>query len=145
MIEILRIHPELVPEAWPMAAPLLAEPVSMSRGCFELEDVLLLCRISNAQLWLAYDGNEPVSAYVTEIYQYPRKRVVRAIFAGGKRGTMEKWLEPMVHAIEEWSKKQWGCQGFEAIGRKGWARVLDGEQVGVYLSRDFPAMTEEVH
>lgn len=144
-VSVMRIHPELVPEAWPMAEPLLAEAIAMSRGCFEPEDILLLCHTGNAQLWLAGEGGEPLAAYVTEVYQYPRKRVIRALFAGGKKGTMNKWLEPMVKAIEHWAITHWGCAGIEAIGRKGWTRVLDGEQVGVYLCRDFPAITEGVH
>jgi len=145
MTEILHIPAELVPQAWPMALPLLVEPISMSRGCFEPDDVARMCFTGNAQLWLAVDDTGPIAAYVTEVYQYPRKRVVRALFAGGKPHTLHQWLEPMVNAIEKWSREAWACQGIEAVGRKGWARVLDGEQVGVYLCRDFPAMTEGVH
>jgi hypothetical protein len=94
------------------------------------------------QLWLAVDESGVLAAYVTEIIQYPRKRRVRATFAGAKPHTMDKWLEAMVAAIEEWSKG-WKCQGIEAMGRKGWSRVVDGEEVGVYLCRDYPAM--ELH
>jgi hypothetical protein len=144
-VEILRMHPAMVAEAWPMAMPLLAAPIEMSRGCFLPEDVQALCAAGNGQLWLAFEGDDVLSAYVTEIYQYPRKRVVRALFAGGKPGTMDRWLEPMVAAIERWARETWQCQGIEAIGRKGWTRVLDGEQVGVYLCRDFPAVAEGVH
>jgi hypothetical protein len=142
-VEIMQIPATLAEVAWPQALPLLTAPIGMSRGCFEPEDVLAICVSGGGQLWLAVDGEEAIAAYVTEIYQYPRKRVVRALFAGGKTGTMQRWLEPMVAAIEHWAREQWGCQGIEAVGRKGWSRMLDGEEVGVYLCRDFPAM--EVH
>lgn len=143
MVEILLIPPDMVPDAWPMAEPLLVEPIGMSRGCYEPQDVMVECAAGECQLWLATSGENAIAAYVTKITQYPRKRVVRAMFAGGKPGTMQQWLEPMVKAIEDWSRT-WGCTAIEAAGRKGWSRVVDGEQIAVHLWRDFPAM-QEVH
>lgn len=138
MAEILQIPSPLVAGVWPQALPHLMPAIEMSRGCFEPEDVEGLCVSGGLQLWLAVEDEDVLAAYVTEIVQYPRKRRVRAVFAGGKPHTMEKWLEPMVAAIERWSK-EWGCSGIEATGRKGWTKVVDGEVVGAYLCRDYPA------
>lgn len=142
MVEIMQIPPQLVPHAWPMAEPLLLEPIAMLPGCYEPIDIMDECVAGESQLWLAAEGEDTIASYITKVIQYPRKRVVRAVFAGGKPGTMSQWLEPMVKAIEDWSK-EWGCTAIEAAGRKGWARVVDGEQVAVHLWRDFPAM--EMH
>lgn len=139
MVEILQIPADAVPHAWPMAEPHLKPAIEMSRGCYEPEDVAKLCLAGAMQLWLASEGETVMASYVTEIVQYPRKRRVRATFAGGQPHTMDRWLEPMVSAIEAWSRV-WGCQGIEAMGRKGWSRVVEGEVVGTFLARDFPAM-----
>jgi hypothetical protein len=55
---------------------------------------------------------------------------------------MDRWLPQMVQALENEARRL-GWAGLEAMGRKGWAKVVDGEQVGVFLCRDFPAL--ELH
>lgn len=142
MVEILPIPPTAVAVAWPQALPLLEKPIGMSKGCYLPEDVLAACQTGGMQLWLAAEGEDLLAAYVTEIVDYPRKRIVRAAFAGGVPQTMDRWLEPMVNMIEAWSK-QVGCQSFAATGRKGWSRKVEGEEIGVILWRDYPAM--ELH
>jgi len=142
MIEIMQIPSALVPSVWPLALPLLEGPIEMTKGCYLPEDVSMFCQGGEMQLWLAVDGEDVLAAYVTEIAVYPRKKRVRATFAGAKPHTLEKWLESMVNAIEAWSKI-WGCEGIEAMGRKGWTKVVDGEVIGTYIARDYPAM--EMH
>ena len=138
----MQIPAATVAHAWPMALPHLRPAIEMSRGCYEPEDVERLCAAGAMQLWLATEGDGVTAAYVTEIVQYPRKRRVRATFAGGTPNTMTRWLEPMVEAIETWSRL-WDCEGIEAMGRKGWSRVVEGEAMGTFICRDYPAM--EVH
>ena len=143
-VEILRIPPEVVPGAWAMALPLLREPISMSRGCYEPEDVLAMCMASDAQLWLAVDSvHGVIAAYVGKVLQYPRKRTYFSLFMGGKPGQIDKWLKPLIEAVEEWSKT-WGCEALEISGRKGWTRKVEGEVIAAHMIREFPAM-QEVH
>lgn len=138
-VEILEVPAGAVPTMWPDALPHLMPAIEMSRGCFEPEDVEALCARGDMQLWLAVEGEDVLAAYVTEVVQYPRKRRIRAVFAGSKPHTMHRWLEQMVQAIEAFSRK-WSCHGIEAMGRKGWPKVVDGEVIGVYLCRDYPAV-----
>lgn len=142
MVEIIPVPPSLVPTVWGDALQYLREPIGMSQGCYEPEDVFRFCCSADMGLWLAVEGEEVLAAYVVEIVNYPRKRRVRATFAGGKPHSMAQWLEPMVNAIEDWSKHM-GCQGIEAMGRKGWTKVVDGKEIGTYICRDYPAM--EMH
>ena len=60
-----------------------------------------------------------LSAIVTEIVSYPKRRVLRFWLAGGNLNTLLK-AEP---DIVNWSK-QYDCKGVEINGRKGWERVL---------------------
>jgi hypothetical protein len=142
--EILQIPAEVVPAAWPMALPLLREPIAMSRGCYEPEDVAAGCRAGEYQLWLATDASGVIAAYVGKIMQYPRKRTYFSLFMGGKTGHIDKWLKPLIEAVEAWSKT-WGCEALEISGRKGWTRKVEGEVTASHMVREFGPMAEGVH
>lgn len=143
-VEILPVMPNAVAAIWPAALPLLAPSISESRGCYLPEDVLVACQMTAMQpggmdMLIAAEGNDLLAAYTLEISNYPRKRVGRAVFAGGKPQTMKLWLGPMVEAIDEWCKTR-GCVSVTAMGRRGWSKVVEGEEVATVLWRDFPDM-----
>lgn len=141
-VEILSVTPNAVAGIWPAILPMLEKPIGLSQGCYLPEDVVAACQLGHMQLWVAAESEEVLAAYVTEITAYPRKRVIRAVFAGGKPHSMTRWLEPMVQAIEDFGKAV-GCASITAMGRRGWSRVVEGEEVATVLWRDFPAM--EMH
>lgn len=140
MIEIIAIPAPATVAAWPEAIKHLAEPIALSRGCYEPEDVFGYCQKGDMQLWLVAEDEAVLAACVTEIVNYPRKRVVRAVFCGGRE--MSKWLGLMDSTLEGWSKG-WGCTGIELLGRRGWSRVVQGDVLSVVIRRDYPSM--EVH
>lgn len=142
MVEILFVPGPALDTIWEHALVLLREPIAMSRGCYEPEDVYAFCAAGKMALWLAIEGEDVLAAYAVELVFYPRKTRLRATFAGAKPHTMDRWLPQMVSALEEESRR-FGCSGLEAMGRKGWTKVVDGEQVGVFLCRDFAPM--ELH
>lgn len=78
------------------------------------EDVFAMCQAGDAQFWPFAD-----SVIITEIVNYPKRRVLRFWLAGGNLNTLLK-VEP---DIVNWSK-QYNCNGVEINGRKGWERVL---------------------
>ena len=59
----------------------------------------------------------PDSIIITEIVDFPRKRICNYFLAGGK---LEE-LKPLVPVIEEWAKER-GCDGITLIGRGGWTK-----------------------
>lgn len=140
-IEIYQVPAPVVPSVWPDALALLEEPIARSQGCYLPEDVLQALALGLMDLWLAAKGEEIVAAYVTEIVHFPRKRMLRATFAGGAPHTMDEWLEPMVRALEE-GAKACGCAGMMAMGRRGWTKVVEGKEVATVIWRDFPAGVE---
>jgi len=140
-VEIVQVPGAAVPIIWPRTVELLAEPIALSRGCYEPEDVLTFCVSGDMCLWLAIDGEDVLAAYVVEIVRYPRKQRLRTVFAGAKPHTLEKWFEPMVAALDEFSKRC-GCHGMEAAGRRGWSKFIDGEEVASFFVRDYPAQQE---
>lgn len=124
---------------WPEVEPHLVPAIEMSRGCFEAVDVMALCATGAMQLWVAYDGDDLVGAIVTELVDFPRRRMTRAPFAGGK--DIRRWYAAMDAAVESWGRS-WGSTGICAIGRKGWSKILNASEVGREYWRDFD---REVH
>jgi hypothetical protein len=66
------------------------------------------------QLWPARRG-----CMVTEIIQYPRKRVLGIVLAAGDLDQ----LQDMGPDVAEWAKAQ-GCASAMLFGRVGWQRAL---------------------
>ena len=82
------------------------------------EDVLIMCQKGDAQFWSFKD-----SAIITEIIDYPKRRVLRFWLAGGKLKTLLEVEKKIIH----WSKF-YSCEGVEINGRRGWERVLKDYQ-----------------
>ena len=59
------------------------------------------------------------SAAVTEIVEYPQKRVLNCFLAAGD---MDEIID-MINSAIAWGKLQ-GCETLTLSGRKGWERVL---------------------
>ena len=81
-----------------------------------IQDVYEMCLKGDAQWWA--DGE---SVIVTEIVQFPRKRVLTCLLAAGR--LME--IDAMVPKIETWAKTQ-GIDMVMISGRHGWSRFFSG-------------------
>ncbi len=79
------------------------------------EDVARMILEGKLQLWPGERG-----CAVTEIIDYPRKRVLHCFLAGGE---MDQILD-MIYSAIAWGKTQ-GCVSLTLSGRLGWGRVLD--------------------
>lgn len=139
--DILPVHPMAVADIWPQAEPFIVEALNMAHGCYEPEDIMTACQRGGMQLWIVAKGEEVLSAIVSEIVAYPRKRVVAVPFIGGK--DMMEWQADLFQTIEDWSKA-WGCSAMTGGGRRGWAKLTGAETV-VSLWRDFDMPSREVH
>ena len=114
-------------DEWDRCSAWLEAALYYSNGTHTIDDVLETVQRGDAQFW-----HYPDAAVVTEIMDYPQKRVLRYWLAGGNLKTLLK-VEP---SIRHWSQL-WGCVGIEIIGRKGWLRVLKGfKQTGIILAKD---------
>ena len=114
-------------DEWNRCSAWLEAALYYSNGTHTIDDVLETVQRGDAQFW-----HYPDAAVVTEIMDYPQKRVLRYWLAGGNLKTLLK-VEP---SIRHWSQL-WGCVGIEIIGRKGWHRVLKGfKQTVIILAKD---------
>ena len=108
-----------VPSVWEQAAAALRAPLRVL-GERNAHDVLIDLVTGKSQLWhLTGDGADAWA--VTEIREYPRKRVARATFCAGRlaRGSVEE----MRNAFTRWGAAL-GASELRIRGRKGWGRFM---------------------
>ena len=79
------------------------------------EDVARMICEGKLQIWPG-----PKGCAVTEVIEYPRKKVLHCFLAGGE---LDQILD-MIDSAIEWGKTQ-GCESLTLSGRMGWGRVLD--------------------
>jgi hypothetical protein len=85
-----------------------------SGGTHVYEDVEAAILSGRMQLW---PGSKSMA--VTEIVEYPRKRVLNCFLAAGD---MDEIVD-MISSAAAWGRAQ-GCESLTLSGRKGWERVL---------------------
>jgi hypothetical protein len=93
-------------------------------GTHDWDDIVAALYSRQMQLW-------PLerSALVTEIQQFPRKRVLN-VFLGG--GDLDE-LRAFVPTVAEFARAN-GCTALQCSGRRGWLRAIDGgtEKTPIY-------------
>lgn len=107
---------------WPQAGPLVQKALAYADGKFSLGGVYEALIGARMNLWLLLDPDVRV-AVVTEIQDFPHKRVCTVAFAGADDQGHDWPI--MMKTIEEFAK--WAnCDSIEIWGRKGWEKVLSG-------------------
>ena len=91
---------------WQRCGPWIQAALDHAGNLFTLDDVWEVVSHGKAQFW---PGNE--CALVTEIKQFPRKRILNVWLAGGK---LEE-LIVMSHYIREYAKR-WQCDAMMIQG-----------------------------
>lgn len=94
--------------------PWIEAALEYSNGHHEFEDIVDGIVKGNLQLWPGPDG-----CMVTELIQYPRKKMLNIFLAGG---TLEQ-MHDMANDMRAWAKAQ-GCDGAMLSGRRGWVREM---------------------
>lgn len=133
-VEILPVAQEHVRRVFPLCERYVADALVFTHGAFEPSDICDACERGDMQLWLATRDDEVLAAVVSEITNYPRKRVVGVPFIGGKE--MGAWFPLMLETIEAWSKEM-GCVGMQGGARRGWAKLAKMEEVGCILWKSY--------
>ena len=111
---------------WNEVEPLIKKALD---DCYTTDDILQGLANNSFQLFISWN-NKVESAVVTEVAQYPQKKILRYFLAGGNN--LNNWLESIQETIEKFAKHN-NCNSIEVAGRKGWARKLKGYEQKIYL------------
>ena len=123
---ILKVPEKDIHIIWNEVEPLIKKALD---DCYTTDDILKGLINNSFQLFISWN-KKVESAVITEVAQYPQKKICRYFLAGGNN--MNNWLEPIQTEIEKFAKLN-NCQAIEVAGRKGWARKLKGYEQKIYL------------
>mgnify|MGYP003121734667 FL=1 len=124
---ITQVPREDINYVWEQVEPLIERALDDS---YTARDVLDGIIRNSFQLFISWENDKVECAVVTEVADYPRKRILRYVLAGGNN--LENWLEPIQEKIEEFATNNY-CQAIEVAGRKGWLRKLKGFEQKIYI------------
>ena len=123
---ILKVPPEDLHIIWNEVEPLIKKALDDTYTARDILDGLVK---NSFQLFISWE-DKVECAVVTEVAQYPQKKVCRYFLAGGNN--IDNWLEPIQQEIEKFAKHN-QCQAVEVAGRKGWSKKLKGYEQKIYL------------
>ena len=115
------ISAEDVPYIWDDVGPMLARIQEHSEGELETDDFLEQLMMGGMQLWISTEDKEIVMSAVTQIIQYPQKKILRVIAIAGEN--FKEVHDNCINMVEAFAIKH-ECSALELWGRKGWKKML---------------------
>lgn len=120
-LQVSLVPVEYIESVWPSISTYVDSLVEYTYGRFTTDDIKYGVLNMPQQLWIAFDESEVYGFVVTEIYQYPRKKVLTMHFTGGQK--LPLWKEPMLNLLKQFGRDN-ECSVIESYGRPGWERVF---------------------
>ena len=148
LAEVPSIEPEFTVRAPPLAEilrrwnelfPLLRRATVRTQGCYEPEDVLIQVCQGRCTLLFIERGQLQVVA-VTELRDYPRRRVLDVSFIGGRPGNdtgISEWAPHFTAHLEKMARAL-GATMLSGVGRIGWSKAGGFRIAGGYMTRLVP-------
>ena len=115
------INAEDVLYIWDDVGPMLARIQEHSEGELETDDFLEQLMMGGMQLWISTEDKEIVMSAVTQIIQYPQKKILRVIAIAGEN--FKEVHDNCINMVEAFAIKH-QCSALELWGRKGWKKML---------------------
>ena len=111
--------PDRVAEVWPWVLPHVEAALRHGAGEYLAIDVRGYCEAGTWQLWIATRPGELIGAALTEVVDYPRRRILFLHLAGAQEGEA---LAPLWEMARRWARDL-GCDAMRFVGRPGWQRT----------------------
>ena len=133
MVKIHLLEPSDVEALWVDIEPFLVRSLKHAEGELAPDDLIPHLDDGKLRVWIAVVDKEIIASMVTEIIQYPRKKIVRVITLSGK--DMDSWYQ-FLPLLEGYAISN-DCSSLEAWTRKGMARKLkDWKQSYCVITKD---------
>jgi len=133
VVKIHLLEPSDVEALWGDIEPFLVRSLKHAEGELVPDDLIPHLDDGKLRVWIAVVDKEIIASMVTEIIQYPRKKIVRVITLSGK--DMDSWYN-FLPLLEGYAISN-DCSSLEAWTRKGMARKLkDWKQSYCVITKD---------
>ena len=116
---------------WPKILPFVERALKHDSGRYSVESIYKALINREMQLQCAMDGERIRAICITELRNYPTKRVGTIFLCAGDGVT--DWL-PHLAEIEDWMRSK-GCKEIDIYGRPGWAKLLPDYQFARVMLR----------
>jgi len=118
--KVALVNCEDIELVWADVTPLVEKALLHAEGELISSDIRKHLDTGDLRLWVAMEDRDIIASMVTEIIQYPRKKIVRVITVAGK--DMSMWYD-FLPMLEGYAVRN-GCSSLEAWTRKGMTRKL---------------------
>jgi len=122
LVNVAQVPPESIDATWDVLRSYVAAALEKGQGEIDAEYVFMQLLERHMQLWVVLEGAMLLGCAVTEVVEYPRKRICRIVLLAGK--DVESWLQEGFFAVAAWAKTE-SCDTLEAYGRKGWLKLAE--------------------
>lgn len=102
--------------------PMLEPACAVTHGRYTTADVFRLCEAGKMLMWIAFEQGVIHGCQVTQVIEYPSKRVLCSLFTAGRR--LREWREPMMDLLQRYARDA-QCAAIEGQGREGWVKMLE--------------------
>lgn len=121
-MQVSLVPPDHIDAVWAEVKPWLEPAVAVTNGRYTTQDVHRLLAENRLTLWIAFDDSGIHGCQVTQIIDYPSRRVLGSLFTAGRR--LRQWREPMMSVLLRWAADT-DCTAIEGQGREGWIKLLE--------------------
>ena len=115
------ISAEDVQYIWDDVGPMLHRIQEHSEGELETDDFLDHLMMGGMQLWISTEDKKIIMSAVTQIIEYPQKKILRVIAIAGEN--FKEVHDNCINMVESFAIKN-QCSALELWGRKGWKKML---------------------
>lgn len=131
---LIPIPHDRIDEVWLKVKDRLEAAIKSTNGRMSLADAYRFFRTKDWVLWVSVRNGKIEALAVTEILQHPQKKMCAVRIMTGE--DYANWIG-LESGIADWAKSI-GCDGMEAIARKGWAKIFkDYDFSHIFLERMF--------
>jgi hypothetical protein len=119
---------------WKDIVDYLQSAADSSMGRFTVENAYKFISEKDWVLWVSIRNKTIEAIAITEVLNYPNRKICAVRVLTGK--DYANWIG-LEDGIASWAKSV-GCDGMEALARKGWAKIFTQyDCTHVFLERKF--------
>jgi hypothetical protein len=122
MLQIKKVDIECVDVFWDKVKYWIQKVVVQSNGRHTLDSTYKSLKEGAMQMFLILENEKLCAAYVVQKVFYPAKVVLGILFCGGSK--VIKNVKQIESFFINYAKKE-NCQGLEIVGRKGWDKIVN--------------------
>lgn len=124
MIEVSMVPPQYIDTCWSKVEPFAKLAADYTYGRYTSDDIYDSVVENDYQMWVAMDDGEFKGLVVTNVINYPKRKLLAMQFCGGV--DLKLWKTPMLELLQKFGSEM-GCDGIESTGRPGWAKVFKND------------------